>query len=112
MKRVFFFIIIITSLFIIKNFVVSIYSLWQKQELISQTQKELETEKKKNKKLKEDLAQAQSPQFLEETARNKLFLIKEGEQEVIIPKYLLQKQEERRINTNDPNWKQWFSLFF
>lgn len=110
MKKLIFLIILIISLIIIKNLVFSIYGLWQKQDVVIQTQKELEAEKKKNKELKNKLSEANSPQFIEEQARNKLFLVKQGEQEIVLPK--TEKKGIFQEKTNDlPNWKKWLNLF-
>lgn len=113
MKKIIFIIITIASLLIIKNFVVSIYDLWQKNNLVVEAQKELENEKKKNQNLKKDLAKAQSSKFIEQEARNKLLLVKEGEQKVIIPKELIASQAAKNeVVNNEPNWKKWLQLFF
>jgi cell division protein FtsB len=64
----------------------SISTLWHKRDLIVQTQPELDKEKSLQTMLsKQSLAQAKDPLYLEQQARNKLFLIKPGEQEVVIP---------------------------
>ena len=114
MKKILFLIIIIISIFIIKNFIFSIYSLWQKQDLVTTAQKQLEEEKKKNKDFKNQASMAKSPQFVEEQARNKLFLVKPGENQVILPKDAVKNKENQSNDRqkNIPNWQKWFNLFF
>jgi len=58
----------------------------------------------------------QSPEFIEEEARNKLNLAKEEETIVILPpnveemsRWLEQKDSQEE---NLPNWKKWWRLFF
>ena len=49
----------------------SIYSLWHKQDLIVQAQKELDKERKHNQELRNQLSYASSLQYVEEQARDK-----------------------------------------
>lgn len=110
MKRVIFFIILIVSMFIIKNLVSSIYNLWQKQDLIVSAQKELENEKERNQEIKSKLSYVKSQEFIEEEARNKLFLVKEGEKEILLPP--LPSSQDKKQEPPKPNWKKWMELFF
>ena len=113
MKKILFIVAIVASVFIINSLVRSIYDLWGKQDLITKAQKELDSEKRENKELKSKLSQAQSSKFVEEEARNKLLLIKPGEQLVIIPQDLLSSQSSQRKNIDmRPNWRKWWDLFF
>ncbi len=111
MKRFLFMAILIVSLVIIRNLVTSIYNLWQKQYLIVSAQKELEVEKKKSLELKKKLVYAESTAFIEEQARNKLFLSKPGEKEIILSN-ISKSDNSSKNKENDPNWKKWWELFF
>src|SRR3989344_7628924 len=84
LKKIVFFIFIILSLFIINDFIHSIYNLWQKNDLVERAKQTLDTEKKKNIELKSRLKTVTAPQFVEEEARNKLFLVKHGEGIVVV----------------------------
>lgn len=113
MKKIIFFLVIIVSLFIINNLVRSIWDLWQKQELVSNAQKQLDQQEAQNKELKDKLSQASRPEFIEEEARNKLFMAKPGEVQVLISKDLLQASESGKEKQDQrPNWKKWWDLFF
>jgi cell division protein FtsB len=91
----------------------SIYDIWHKQDLLTSAQKQLDHEKLENQKLKAELSYAQTPQFLEEQAHNKLFLVKPGEQEVLISPDLKNKNQTQKSNQqNTPTWQQWLKLFF
>ena len=91
----------------------SIYDIWHKQDLLTAAQKTLDREKLLNQKLKGELSYAQTPQFLEEQAHNKLFLVKPGEQEVLISPNLIKGQNQpQKQNQNIPNWQKWLNLFF
>lgn len=113
-KKIVFFVILIASLFIINTLVQSIYTLWQKKQLVVDAQIEAESEEQKNRDLRSKLNQIQRPQFIEEEARNKLFLVKPGEQVVVLSeKELAQATMSAKPKARDtrPNWKKWWDLF-
>ena len=112
MKKILFIIAVVASTFIINNLVRSIYDLWGKRDLIVQAQKELEKEKMENRDLRSKLSKAQSSQFIEEEARNKLFLVKPGEEQVILPQDLLSSTESAKKKDTRPNFRKWWDLFF
>lgn len=111
MKRALFLVIVVASLFVVYNLTSSIYFLWQKQSLLEQAKKELAQEKKENEGLKRKLAQAQSPQFIEEQARNKLLLGRPNEQEIFLPRDLLNQATQSAKSKKEANWKLWLRLF-
>ena len=112
MKKVIFVAIIITLLLIINGLFRSILDIWHKQDLLTQTQKKLELEKQINQKFKAQLSLVRSKEFVEEEARNKLFMGMPGEQPVIIPQNLLKQKENKKPVDLRPNWKKWLDLFF
>jgi len=114
MKKIIFLIILAFSILIINNLVRSIYTLWQKYDLVTLAQKELSKKKQENQRLKSQLSHVQSKEFVEETARNKLFLVKPGEQEVLISEDLIKGSStpSAQAKKSDPNWKKWLELFF
>jgi len=87
------------------------YDIWQKKDFITQAQKELSFQKQENQRLKSALSYSQTQEFIEKEARDKLFMIKKGEQKVLIPKEL-ENSDGVLKKDNDPNWKQWWNLFF
>ncbi len=111
MRRVIFIAVLVASLIIINNLIRSIYSLWNKQDLIVKAKNDLTREKDENHELKSQLSIVGSKQFVEEEARNKLFFVKPGEQDVIVPQNLLNKTSGEKPD-NTPNWKKWWNLFF
>lgn len=112
MKKVGFVLLVIVLLLIINGLLHSIYDLWQKQSLVVSAQKELDLQKLKNAKLKGELTFVQSQQFVDEEARNKLFLAKPGEQRVVIAKELINGEKTSQQKKSIPNWQQWLNLFF
>jgi cell division protein FtsB len=113
MKRIIFILLLIFFVFIIQNLFHSIYSLWQKQELLVNAKNELEKEQRTNQSLRQQIDSVKQPSFIEEQARDKLLLIKPGEQMVIIPKSLIVSEEETKKSSvnKKPNWQQWRELF-
>jgi cell division protein FtsB len=112
MKKAAFILIVLILLFIINGLLHSIYDLWHKQDLLTLAQKDLERAKLQNQKLKGELSYVQTPQFIEEQAHDKLFLVKPGEQEVLIAPDLKNKNQPQKQAQNIPNWQKWLQLFF
>ena len=112
MKKAAFILIVIVLLVIINSLFHSIYDLYHKQDLLVSAQKTLDQEKLQNQKLKTSLYQAQSQQFVEEQAHDKLFMVKPGEQEVLISQDLLDKNRSQKQAQNLPNWQNWLNVFF
>ncbi len=77
-----------------------------------QTQDRLKKEKERNRELQERIIQAQSPLFIEEQARNKLFMGREGEQEIIVSQRLLGPNSTQSASASVSNLQQWINLFF
>jgi cell division protein FtsB len=111
MKKALFILIVLVLLVAINSLLHSIYDLWHKQDLLTVAQKQLDSEKLKNQKLKAQFVFSQTNQFLEEQAHNKLFLVKPGEQKVLISPDLNKiKSEQKQVKV--PNWQQWLNLFW
>ncbi|GDX62199.1 hypothetical protein LBMAG33_5090 [Candidatus Levyibacteriota bacterium] len=111
MRRIFFFAVIIISFFIIYNLLVTIYTLWQKEKIISQIHNDFNNEQKKNKELTNKLIEAESGIFLENQARNKLFLVKQGESQIILPLVIMASIRNDKNMEIRPNWQKWLNLF-
>lgn len=114
LKKIGFFVGLIVAVITINNLVQSIYTMNQKKLLVEQTKQELEKEKKINQQLKKDLAAIKKPQYIEEEARNNLFLTKPGEDVVILPSDYLKTSPPPKPKKQDtrPNWQKWWELFF
>jgi len=112
MKKIVFLAIVIALILVINNLIHSIYDLSKKQDLVVDVQKELEDEKMLNQKLKAQVSIVQSKDFIEQEARNKLFMAKPGEQPVIIPQNLLKEEKKEEAQEKSSNWQKWFNLFF
>jgi cell division protein FtsB len=112
MKKVLFIVTVIILLLVINNLVHSIYDLWHKQDLLTRAEEELVSEQQLNQKLKAELSFAKTNAFIEEEARNKLFMVKPGEEPVLIPGDLLKAYSPAKPAPTIPNWQKWWNLFF
>ena len=111
MKKILFVGTVLVFILIINGLLHSIYDLWHKQDLVTSAQKNLEAEQLKNQKLKADLSYVGSQEFIETEARNKLFLVKPGEQDVIIPPIMIAQGAKNQNDLGKPNWQKWIDLF-
>lgn len=113
MKRIVFFGLVILLFFVILHLITSIYTLWHKQDLLINAQKQLSQEQKQNGQLKKQLTEVKSPQFLEKEARDKLLLVKPGESDVLIDQNLLKASNSAtKKELEKPYWQQWLDVFF
>lgn len=113
-KRAFFVIVVLASIFIINNLIHSIYTLWQKQHLVADAKLKVDKAAKENQFLKQKLGVVEKPQFIEEEARNKLFLGKPGEGVIVLSQKDLESTlsaKPKLIDTR-PNWRKWWDVFF
>lgn len=109
MKKIIFIIIVAILVLMINNLVRSLSDVWQKKDYITQAQKELDFQKQENQRLKAALSYSQTQEFIEKQARDKLFMVKQGEQKVLIP----QEDHQQEVRgDNIPNWQKWWNLFF
>lgn len=90
----------------------SLLGLWQKRDVVRDRQEALSRVEAENAKLKQQLSEVQSPQFVEKQAREKLGLVKEGESVVLMPQSSESSQIEAPNEQNLPNWQKWWKLFF
>ena len=104
MKKVLFFVVLIASILVINNLIHSIYGLWQKRDLVTLAQKELIRQKQENQRLKSQLSYVKSKEFVEQEARNKLFWVKPGEQQVLMSQDLVKESTPSAQANKDPNW--------
>lgn len=110
MKKILFFSSLGICILIIVHLITSTYTLWHKQDLLTKAQLELQKEQSENKKLHQQLKVVSTEQFLEEEARNKLFMVKPGEREVLIAQGSPSPQE-KKVQDTRANWQKWLASF-
>lgn len=115
--RAFRLIVVSISLLLVAILSRSIYSLWKKKDIVGERLEALRKVEAENQRLRKALEEAQSPEFIERQAREKLGLAKEGEEIVLLPKSNPPTSgsvtnEEKEGEKDEPRWKQWWRLFF
>lgn len=105
-----FFISMVGILFIV-NISRSIYDLWLRHDIVREREEVKNSLTQENAELQKELALVQGQEYIEEVARDKLNLQKEGEVVVVLPETLASPEPQTEITT-DPNWKKWWKLFF
>ena len=107
-------IVTVVSLFLMVGLVRSIIDVWSRRTIVAEREAVLARVKGENEALKRKLAQAQTPEFIEREARNKLNMGKDGETVVLIGKTRVSDRNDQQ-KTNEAsasNWQQWWRLFF
>lgn len=114
MRKISFLAVIIVLLIIIYSLVSQIFNAFRSGDRLTAELEKLHQIQVKNAALKKNLAAAQSPDFIEQQARNELGLAKEGEVTVVIPEELIQKTlSQQSINLPRlPNPIGWWQVFF
>lgn len=113
-KKIVLGLIILVILILVYNLLTHIMEATKSGERLSQAAEMVYKLQVQNKSLKEKLADIQSPESMEEIARDKLGLSKKGETVVVIPeeklKLVLGASQSAQIRL--PNWLGWLKVFF
>ena len=109
-KKLVYLIAIVVCLLIIHNLVTSTLDLWHKQDLVTSAKSELAQQKAENESLKRQLKKVNSTTFLEEQARNELFMVKPGESGVILPPNVGVTKTPKKEIVLAP-WQSWLKVF-
>lgn len=91
------------------------YSSLQTGERLEVEIEEVDRLQKRNAQLKKRLEEVQTPQFIEEAARNKLNFSRPNETVIIIPQEEIDKvlnAEKKVEEIKLPNWQAWLRLFW
>lgn len=103
-------VILVVSLLIAIGIIRSVVTIYQKRGIVSERQAVLKAEEAKHAELERRLSEATSSAFVERVAREKLGLVRPGEQVVI-----LDTSQSSTSGTPVPelsSWQQWWRLFF
>lgn len=106
--------IIIVGALLIFNLVRDIHRLLRASDQIKFAEKKAQDLEKENRELVEKKKYYQSPEFIEEQARNKLNMAKPGETIVILPPNIEEifGKTKKETPVQLPNWQRWWKLFF
>ncbi|MBI5620622.1 septum formation initiator family protein [Candidatus Gottesmanbacteria bacterium] len=108
-------VIMVVSAVMVVNLSRSIWDLWRRRDYLGERQAALARLKAEQVRFQGELREAESPEFIEQEARNRLGLGKEGEIVVLMPNDKFQMSNvktEEKIVEKLPNWKRWWRLFF
>jgi cell division protein FtsB len=111
MKQIITIAIIIFLCTVVVNLSFSIVSLWSKKDVLTATRQQLVQEQQENGQLQKDWQKVNNPSFVEEQARDKLFLGKPGESLVLLPT-ASPSAKQAEHNQQKSVWQQWLALFF
>jgi cell division protein FtsB len=96
---------------LIVNFSRKVVNLWRAGKLVEEKKSELIRLKTENQSLRKELERVESPRFIEQAAREKLGLGKEGEVAVIMPPETGLEKTPKNLEKPVPNWEKWWRLF-
>lgn len=115
LKKAALLIVVVLLLGFISSFVRQIYDSLQVSDRLDKEAENLVALQKENSQLKAQLQQSQTPQAIEEIARNKLDFARPGETIMVISEdeidRLLEAQQSKPVETV-PNWQGWLKLFW
>lgn len=103
---------LIVSILMCVGLLRSILENFQRTDLVGQRQLALQEEEQKNATLRDQLRNATSAAFIEEEARNKLGLVRQGDTVVFLSNPSPNETLPEQKISNLTRWQQWWSLFF
>lgn len=87
----------------------TIIDLWHRTDLITNRKKDLEKVVSENSALEKELAKTKTDGYIEQIARNKLGLVKNGETVVLLPQAPGAITQSKFADTRK-NWQKWWDL--
>lgn len=104
------FLILVVLIFLIRALTLSIISIYNRSQILKDLKAQEAQGKKDQAYLSQKLYLAKTDAFVEEEARQKLGLVRPGEQIVVDQRIGSEKpKSESRVL---PNWQKWWNLFF
>lgn len=110
LKKIGTIVVLLLLLFVIRGIIVSIISTHDRSQILKQLQEELSQKKQEQAYLSQKLYYAKTDNFVEEEARRKLGLVREGESVVVDQK--IEPARPQPVVIAVPIWKKWWALFF
>ncbi len=82
------------------------------QQSVKNLQQQTLQQKKDNRYLTQQLQYVQQNQYIEQQAREKLGMVKNGEEVVIVPSPTITSIATPETSSTQNNWIKWWDLFF
>lgn len=106
------YLVIIIGIILIINTVKAISDAWRAGDRVEFRAQKISQLERENEKIKQKIAEVESPEYLEQIARDKLNLSKPGEILIILPKDYLASTSAELQTDNRKNWEKWRDLIF
>lgn len=98
----------------------SVIDLWQRRTIVGEEQKRFAVAQKRHEELTKKLEMVQTPAFVEQEARDRLGLAKEGDTILFIDNSPDKNDTTSVVSDSPlegdrhqlPNWKRWWQVFF
>lgn len=103
--------VLLVNLLIILSLVRSVYDIRKRGDIVSERRKELNLLESENVRLKKSLEEAQSPEYIERLARNKLGMAKPGDTIILFEKPDASGSARNQGDIRS-NLQKWWGLFF
>ena len=104
-------ILLILSFVLIVNITRTFRDLSRQENIIKEAEDRLQEVEAEKEKLQKNLAKVESQEYIEQEARNKLNLGKEGEVVLILPSISLAVTPTLIPVDNSPSWQKWVNIF-
>lgn len=117
MKKTWFILAILFSLYLIVSLTRSIWQLYKAGDQVFEVEKVKQVELNRNLELKKELEASKSGDFVERQARDKLNMGRPGEVVLIVPDPTSPRlrgagsEQESKIVVQEANWRKWVRLF-
>lgn len=111
-NRFFRYLVIIIGIILIINTIKAIGDAWRAGDRVELRGQKINLLEKENEKIKQKIAEVESPEYLEQIARDKLNLSKPGEVLIILPKDIYATNSANLKSDNRSNWQKWRDLIF
>jgi cell division protein FtsB len=112
MKRnILFLLFVLVSLILVINSAKRIITFKNTFQRVDEAEQQLSNLREENESLKKELEYKSSEEYVEESIRDNLGLVKEGESVVILPKEEAEIQQEVS-DEKIANWSKWWNVFF
>lgn len=104
-------ILLILSIILTVNIIRTFADLSRQESIIKEAEDRLQKAQEEKGNLQKNLAKVESQEYIEQEARNKLNLGKEGEVVLILPSVSPFSSPTPKPSDTSPNWQKWVRLF-
>lgn len=108
--------LLLLGLFLVFHLSRSLWGMYHRTDRVGELKNEIQKLREEKSRLEEEKAFRQTAEFIEQEARNKLQMTKEGERIVVLPQKDTEPTAEKRGTTTPapaqkPNWQKWVEFW-